>query len=255
MIVRESKDYFVMIEQDNHAEASKELMTHWKNNLFLGSNLRESVEYAIEKHDYGWKQFDKQPFWNDQTEAPYTFSDFPISPKTTIYTYGINEVEKHDLYAALLCSEHYKNFFVNIKSNEATRFIQQERERQKRLILTLGDVNRQYFQFHYGLLKLGDSLSLYLCLNEPGVSKENVHYFFQEGIDLPPHIEKINETKLSLEWKDKKTVAITPFPFEDEIKVTIKQKVVYKEAIQANGLLESYENAPYEEIKINVVSK
>src|SRR5699024_6115133 len=107
MIARERKDDFVMIEQDNHAHISGDLIKAWKDSFFAGESFKESVEYAIIHHDYGWKLFDKQPFWNDEKQMPYTFIDFPNKPKTVFYKHGIDVVEKDDPYAALLRSEEH----------------------------------------------------------------------------------------------------------------------------------------------------
>src|SRR5690625_1947526 len=113
MIVREHEDLFIMIEQDNHAYVSGEIMKHWKKRLFKGKAFKSSVDNAIYKHDIGWAHFDKQPFWNDKDNAPYTFVTFPSLPKVVLYTHGINKAEQYDRYAGLLCSEHYKRFLVN----------------------------------------------------------------------------------------------------------------------------------------------
>ncbi|WP_085993568.1 DUF3891 family protein [Oceanobacillus senegalensis] len=255
MIVREEKDHFVMIEQDNHAILSSEIMANWKEDLFLGKKKKDSVLFAIKYHDYGWKYFDKQPFWNDRIKAPYTFSDFPLSPKTIVYTHGINEVQKHDRYAALLCSEHYAQFLEDERAVDARRFVQQEKERQKQILLELGEINESLFQFHYGLLKFGDGLSLYLCINEPAVSQENVHSFFQKGIELPTHLPSLDETRLSLDWYDKQTVFLDPFPFKTSITIRIPQKRILKKDIHEKGLVSSYEQAPYEEVEIYLKSK
>ncbi|WP_156291573.1 DUF3891 family protein [Oceanobacillus salinisoli] len=253
MIVREHDGHFVMIEQNNHAIISGELMANWKDSLFLGKAHRKSVNYAIKMHDYGWKYFDKQPLWNDQTNKPYTFSDFPISPKTIVYTHGINEIEKNDIYAALLCSEHFSRFIAQESSSHASRFIEEEKERRQRLIASLGELNKRLFNFHYDLLKLGDSLSLYLCLNEPGVTKEDVHFFFRNGIDLPSDIDQLSKQVLEPEWKDEHTIVLSPFPFESSVTVRIKQKVVSKTVIRKHGLVHSYENTPYEELELEII--
>jgi Protein of unknown function (DUF3891) len=253
MIVREREDKFIMIEQDNHAIMSDELMKNWKESLFHGEELRQSVQYAIRYHDYGWKPFDKEPFWNDRSQAPYTFSDYPLSPKMVIYTFGIHEVEKNDPYAALLCSRHYSRFLLQDPSEEAVAFIKQEKHRQKRLIESFAGLNDDLFNFHYGLLKLGDDLSLYMCLNEPGVPKEKEHFFFRNGITLPMKPGDEKQAKMALAWRDQQTISAHPFPFKERITVKIKQKVINKKELLTNGLIKSYEKAPYEEVKLYFV--
>jgi len=255
MIVRERKGEFIMIEQDNHAIVSGELMENWNDSLFHGKEFRQSVEYAIRYHDYGWKHLDKQPFWNDQSQAPYTFSDYPLSPKMVVYTYGIDKVEKSDPYAALLCSKHYSRFLLHVSSEDAVSFVKQEKDRQKRILDSFGGVNNVLFNFHYGLLKLGDDLSLYMCLNEPSVSKEKEHYFFRNGITLPLETGDVRQPKMNIKWRDQNTISAYPFPFSDTISIKIKQKVISKNTILANGLIESYQKAPYEEVELHFVTE
>lgn len=254
MIVRERENDFIMIEQDHHAKISGEVMGYWQESLFIGKELRKSVEFAIENHDYGWKNIDKMPFWNDMKQSPYSFSNFPLPSKVLVYSHGINEVEKQDPYAALLCSHHYSHFLMNDSSQEARSFIREEKWRQNRIIDLIGKVNQDTFQFHYGLLKLGDNFSLYLCLNEPGILKEKEHYFFRNGLELPPGLKELSK-EMELSWKDVNTICVTPFPFHSSFIIKLMQKVVSKESIMINGLVESYQNAPYEEIELKVIPR
>ncbi|MFD2043278.1 DUF3891 family protein [Ornithinibacillus salinisoli] len=253
MIVRERENEFIMIEQHNHALTSGDIMSHWKDSLFHGKANRKSVETAIYMHDYGWKEFDKQPFWNDQTQAPYTFSDFPTYPKIILYAHGINEVEKKDMYAALLCSEHYTRFLLNHTSVEAQSFVTEEKKRQKRILKSLGNIDKLLFRFHYGLLQLGDNLSLFLCLNEPGVAKEKEHHFFKHGIPLASSIEGVNQSTLGVEWIDNQTVSVHEFPFDQAFTVAFNQKKVSKASIKELGLINAYEEASSEKVTVQLV--
>jgi len=253
MIVREWKDDFVMIEQDNHAHISGDLMRAWKDSFFAGESFRESVEHAIFHHDYGWKTLDKQPFWNDEKQMPYTFIDFPNKPKTVFYKHGIDVVEKDDPYAALLCSYHYSRFLLNDASLEASDFIQTEEQRRKRIIHSLPSFDPRLFDFHYGLLQLCDNLSLYICLNEPGVTKDAEHPFYRDGISLSKSLHISQKDKLDIQWTDTETVAVSDCPFSTPLTVTVKQKRISKKAIEATGLNDSYQKAAYEDIYIRFV--
>ncbi|GAA0430826.1 DUF3891 family protein [Lentibacillus halophilus] len=255
MIVRERPNDFVMIEQDNHAQASGDMMIQWKNDLFPGLHWRPSVEHAIRQHDVGWKSFDQQPFWNDQKQAPYTFIDFPPIPKTILYKQGIDEVERDDTYAAILCSEHYKGFMEQEQGEAAREFVQQEEQRQQRLMTMLKDWNSTWFHNHYAFLQLADSLSLYACLNEPGVSKEQEHPFFKDGIPLSAKLDGISHSKIKAHWLDQQTVALEPFPFHQPVDIALPQKIVSKKDIDAKGLIKSYENTPFHNIHLRLTAQ
>lgn len=252
MIIRENKDTFIMIEQHNHAEVSADMMANWDFELNIEFPLTESVHYAIRNHDVGWRNFDKQPFWDDKEKKPYDFNSFPLAAKMIIYQHGINEVEKQDLYAGLLCSVHYSNFLVGVKFDDAKAFVKEEKNRQKRLTHQLGGINKRLFEFHYDLLKFADSLSLFLCLNEPGTKKENHHYFFKNGIRMP---KRLSEDNATIEWKGKDAILLNPFPFKNNFSVELKQKEIPKHEIQQDGLIHTYENTPFQQIPIQILSK
>lgn len=253
MIVRKHDDAFIMIEQDNHAHVSGEIMKHWKDHLFKGNTFKSSVNVAIYKHDIGWAPFDKQPFWNDTDQAPYTFVTFPALPKIVLYTHGINKTEQHDRYAGLLCSEHYKRFLVNNTSEAAQNFIKQEEARQQRIIEATPDYQKELFDFHYGLVQLGDNISLYICLNEPGAAKEEEHHFFKNGIPLAKALDL--PEKMHLSWEDESAISIDPFPFSKPITFQLKQKEIAKKDISRHGLLDVYKNTAYEELTLKLTAK
>ncbi|MFC4559565.1 DUF3891 family protein [Virgibacillus kekensis] len=255
MIVREHSSGFIMIEQDHHAHLSGEMAMALRNEFFAGKKLRQSVEYAIHQHDYGWKMLDKQPFWNDKQQAPYTFTDFPVLPKMVFYKHGIDEVEKQDAYAGLLCSRHYTGFLLNDSSKEAKSFVKEEKNRQKQIFEDLEDIDRETYNFHYGLVQLFDNLSLFLCLNEPGASKDNEHPFFREGIPLSESLAVIGKDKMDIWWEDVHTVFIGKPLFDTAINLNLRQKYVTKESIAAKGLIESYQVAKTEEKTIEIKAK
>ncbi|MFC4024863.1 DUF3891 family protein [Oceanobacillus longus] len=253
MIVREHDQHFVLIQQDHHAQISGDIMKQWKSDYFHGMELRESVEYAAYQHDHGWKEFDKQPFLNDKEKVPFSFFDFPNLPKIILYKHGIDEVQKVDPYAGMLCSEHYKRFLLNNTSLEAQAFVTYEEMRQQTIIDTLNKFNKRLFEFHYSLLQLADNLSLYICMNEPGAEKQNEHSFFKKGIPTSTTLHEFCKQKIQLRWLNDHTVVINDFPFEESIEITLKQKVIAKDTIATKGLIDSYEEASFEEVPITIL--
>lgn len=252
MIIRENENHFILIEQTHHATLSGLLAKGWKEELFPGESFKKSVEYAAAHHDVGWAHFDKAPFLNDKTQAPYSFDNFPDVPKTVLYKHGIDAVMGNDLYAALLCSVHYTNFFKDTEENEIIQFVQKEQERQARLRSQIDSFDEEIFAFHYGLLQLVDGLSLFVCLNEPGIPAEEGHPFFQKGLSIPESLRLEGKT-IHPKWVDNETVALNVFPFSYPVEGSIPQKKVAKAAMTEKGLLESYEEAFEEEMTIRFV--
>lgn len=250
MIVQAIQDRFIMIAQHDHAAISGTAANMWDNALFQGHDRRSSVEYAIRNHDIGWKLMDEAPFWNDQTDAPYTFTDYPTAPKTVLYRYGIEEVARKDRYAALLCNRHYTRFLHKNTSGAAQKFIREQNAWRENVMKSINNFNQDDYDFHYGILQILDDISLFVCLNERGASVENEHPFFKHGITKHDGITTMTTKKMRIYWKDKQTVYLDPFPFQEAFTVSLKQRTVSKKTIEQNGLLESYRHAPVENIDI-----
>ncbi|WP_028274350.1 DUF3891 family protein [Atopococcus tabaci] len=252
MIVKEKDNHFVLIRQTHHAMLSGLLAKAWKDVLFLGESFRQSVEYAAMHHDVGWARFDEAPFLNDRTRAPYSFDDFPDAPKTVLYKHGIDAVMENDLYAALLCSVHYANFYPDPEEEEVLQFVQAEEKRQALLRSRIEGFNESDFQAHYDLLKLVDALSLFVCLNEPGTPAEEGHPFFQKGIPVPDALQ-LEEKIVHPQWLDSETLALNVFPFEHPVEGSVPLKRLTKAALTENGLLAGYKEAFVEEMTIQFV--
>ncbi|MGM8211203.1 DUF3891 family protein [Virgibacillus sp. W0430] len=249
MIIRDSVDSFIMIEQHNHAHLAKDIAEKWKEiPRYTKNQPKASVMYAIGNHDRGWQAFDKAPFWNDRKKRPFTFIDLPLSVKAVLYTNGINEVEQEDLYAALLCSKHYTQFMQRAAGHDAQQFVVREEKRQHQLIHQHSTIDNNLLSTHLDFLKLCDNLSLYICLNDPGSNKDDEHPFFKEGIPIASTLQ-LSETgsmKVHLHWQDKKTIEMDPFPFEHNVHLTFPLKRIAKRTIADIGLLKAYNQAPYE---------
>ena len=91
---------------------------------------------AAREHDRGWIELDSAPFWNDYSQSPYSFRDFPLRPRFVFYRKGIEEVREKNVYAGLLCSMMYtelfqKNLGANTQDDEDIRdYLNEEREKQ-----------------------------------------------------------------------------------------------------------------------------
>lgn len=251
MIVRENDSDFIMIRQHDHAVLSEKIVTSFQEELFPEDPFKRSVLYAIKMHDYGWINFDKEPFWNDEKNAPFSFIDFPNVVKTVLYEHGINEVEKNDSYAGLLCSEHYSKFLAHDTTDESRSFIVKEQARQKTIQDKI-DINIDLFTAHFELLKFADNLSLFLCLTEPGSRKENMHYFFKNGIKIPEVLRSQLGQRLVPEWLDEHTVLYNPSPLQEAITLSIPQKRVKKESIFKFGLSKSYSETEEEFFELRI---
>lgn len=111
MIVYEREHDFVLTAQHEHGLVAGEMASHWKNELLADAAHRDELILAAKEHDRGWIELDSSPFWNDYSQSPYSFRDFPLRPRFVFYHKGIEEVRQKNLYAGLLCSLMYTELF------------------------------------------------------------------------------------------------------------------------------------------------
>ncbi|WP_078595759.1 DUF3891 family protein [Evansella clarkii] len=253
MIVKETAKYFILIEQHYHAEISGELANKWRKDYFLGADKRGSVELAIRMHDWCWQKLDKKPVFLTKEKQPASFTDYPLNEKIVAYTEGIEFMKERDEYAALLISSHYSSFFNGKSGKKETKFRTEEEGRQNELKQKLGVENHamKEFQFHFDLLQLCDNLSLYLCMNKWGASKDEEISWFRKG--FPQKFTPLNNEKLYGEWESEGKVILEPFPFSMQtVDVTIPYKKISKGEHTSESLLEEYQNTEYtyQDIKI-----
>ncbi|WP_226675205.1 DUF3891 family protein [Mesobacillus jeotgali] len=242
MIVHEREHEFVMVAQHDHAKVSRDAAECWRDEYFLGIDKKDSVVLAVREHDRCWIEPDEEPLWNKQTQQPYSFMDYPGSPKLAFYTKGIKEIVQMDPYAGLLCSLHYASFLKDATSTIGKNFWVAEKQRQQKLLKELGIEKDELLSFHLNLLKFCDNLSLYICLNDPGTPKSQEHYFYREG--FPQKFSFANDQTIHAEWLDLQTVSLSVSPFINKLLVRLPYKAVDKELIKEIGLAAAYQDSP-----------
>lgn len=251
MIIRETEDSFIIIKQHDHAFLSGETIKHFNRNLLKSDQFFDDALYAAYQHDRSWIGLDDTPIWNDREKIPYTFSDYPLLPKLAFYKIGVDEVEKVNAYASLLCSLHFCSFFSQSENKDCLLFLAGEARRQMRLKETLPDLDEELMQQHFHLLQFSDNLSLYLCLNEPGVEKEEEHPWFRNGFT---HTEVFHpdDQPITAAWLNENQVTLDPYPFEKELHLSMPYKTVSKTLIEQIGVAKAYEKSKNEVRKIQL---
>lgn len=211
MIVRKRGNYFVFIKQHDHGLLSGE----------LAAQLNQSIQplaktlFAISHHDWGWERLDQTPLWNEETNQPYSFEDYPMLPKLTAYTEGISKVEAHDPYAGFLCSKHYASFFTNVDDPVARKFREQEHNRQNKLRPLFTEEEEANITANFRLLQFCDDLSLALCFDEPGCQ---THPWFKEGI-------LYRGERYRWGWIDQENLSLVPNLFKQSFEIEIPYQI------------------------------
>jgi len=171
--------------------------------------------YAISHHDIGWEELDRNPLWNEQKQAPYSFDDYPLFPKLEAYTEGISKIEAHDAYAGFLVSKHFSSFFKDTTDPAGRQFLEQEWNRQNQLREHFSELEENNISRNFRLLQFCDDLSLAICLNEPG---KNEHPWYKEGIRYQ------GETVRWI-WEDEETLRLEPNWFVRSFTIEIPYEI------------------------------
>ncbi|MCP8617177.1 DUF3891 family protein [Salirhabdus salicampi] len=248
MIVVENEHYFQLIKQHEHGIISGEIANHLLHPFFIDNE--HTVKYAIKHHDIAWDKIDEYPKWNEERMKPYSFIDYPTNKKVGFYQQGISLVESSYPYAGLLCSLHYVSFFsMNDDEKHVQTFLKNEFNRRQR-ILEQVKVSEKRVELHKRTLQFCDDLSLYICMNKPGVSKEEELSWFREGFQQR---FSFMEDKIHGHWRDKKHVVIDPFPFKTNFTVSIPFKRVKKTDILKEGFVKAEKKAEQERRDVSFV--
>lgn len=240
LLLYERETDFVLVEQHHHAILSGDLFNNWEYDLLVGKHRQSDVFFAIRHHDHAWIGLDATPLWNDGQNAPYSFIDLPSLLKLPHYQLGIDWVERRNQYAAILCSQHYASFFNHSKGDAEQAYYRYERERQNRLRAEIGDVSDRETNAHLAILQFLDRLSIYICINEPGVSKDREFGWYQDGFEGTEQLPHANGGRIVAQWLHERSIGLTAFPFAQKFEVSVPTKIVDKRAIQKHGIAEAY---------------
>ncbi|GGN98311.1 DUF3891 family protein [Saccharibacillus kuerlensis] len=263
MIVRETEHHFVLVQQHDHGNFAGQAAKHFADRFYMMERVEESpnvpevtkdaIVLGVLEHDRAWIRPDDIPVWDDHLHAPYSFNEYPLLPKLAFYRMGIDELEEKHPYAALLNSLYY-SVFEDIRTSdheECVAFVQHEEERQQRIRSKYTGVQEETLLLHRQMLQTCDGLSLYVCLNAPGIGKEDEHEWFKDGI---PGSEPFGGGGLlQLSWQDESTIKADPSPFDGEIVTTLREKVVSKDRISEVGIAQAYQETEWSEREITFV--
>ncbi|MEH7254781.1 DUF3891 family protein [Neobacillus niacini] len=241
MIILEREQSYCLVKQNDHAHIAGEIAKNCKNEYLFDENRTEEVMLAIHEHDRGWIDLDSSPVWNDKSEKPYTFIDYPLPLKISFYKKGLDEVEKMSKYAGLLCSLHYTSFIQDPSEPKVREFWQEEKQRQEQLKkeLQLMDKSEETLMYHLDLLKFCDYLSLYICLNEPG-DNNKIHPFFRNG--FPQLFAFVTDDPIVAHWSNQETVSLSFSPLNNKVEINLPYKLVMKDNIEEHGILQAYKD-------------
>ncbi|MFD0959065.1 DUF3891 family protein [Paenibacillus chungangensis] len=252
MIIREEAQHFIMIAQHDHGRLSGDIASSIKSSYFIDEMMRDTVIQTIYEHDRGWIKLDETPIWHDAASRPFTFEDYPIAPKLHFYGLGIDEVEEMSPYGGLLCCMHFSSFELlrQTDQEDCVAFCAREDERQVRLREQLGSLNEEALTAHFKILQFCDDLSLYVCLNDAGATKEEEHPWFSGGFKHADYFTGRSDGVLLARWLNEEEIRVTPEVFASSFQTTLPYKRVAKEDIERSGIHDAYYQSPMLEQRV-----
>ncbi len=222
MIVRETDKGFLLIAQHDHGLVSGDFAKRFSEEWLGEAPLRDDVLFAASNHDIGWRRLDSEVSWNGERGRPHSFVDYPSEPKMEAYTEGLDAVEAHSPYAALLCSAHYGSFVKRSEAPAEVRF--REREELRRASIEASTTVPDTFGRDFRLLQLCDDLSLFVCLNEPG---EEIHSWHKDGFEF-------SGWKFHPVWEGGDSLRFEPNPLSEGLEISLPYRVAGRE----DGIIE-----------------
>ncbi|CAM4349819.1 DUF3891 family protein [Paenibacillus alkaliterrae] len=246
MIVYETENAFILIAQHDHARVSGDLVSAWRDELFINCGLREELIYAAYEHDRSWIDLDRIPIWNDAVNSPFSFRDYPGNIRFFFYSKALDQLQSSSEYAALLGSVLYTALAEKIRNEDTVPFVEREFARQSSIIERL-QVDVKLLQMHAKALILCDELSLFVCMEQPGTPRERYEWF-AEGFQY--WFGRSGPSTLIADWADERTIELEPFPFSREVESSLPYKKVSKDDIAKYGISKAYERETLREHKL-----
>ncbi|MCK6074530.1 DUF3891 family protein [Paenibacillus silvae] len=260
MIVYEREHDFVLTAQHEHGVAAGDMAAHWKTAWLPPGSHRDELILAAKEHDRGWIELDAAPLWNDYSQVPYSFRDFPLRPRFVFYRKGIEEVRQHNAYAGLLCSLMYTELFqktlgANPQDDEDIRqYLLEEQQQQDKWKRELGGdaaALEQRLKNDVETMLFCDQLSLFLCMEEPGTPASR-YDFFADGLSCA--FDHCISPTVKAEWISGEKVGLSFFPFNEEFEVTMSYKAVPKASIRKFGMLQAYRRADWKKRRVVITA-
>lgn len=220
MIVRTNKERITITKQSDHAVLAEDLAKFLKSN-FISKETFKDLLYGINQHDNCWDVVDDSvTILNNQ---PLDFITYPLKEKIMLYKAGIDEIENQNPYAGLLVSKHFASFFPSTSKNqESLDFLSHEISRQSRIERELSSP-KEIIERDFNLLQFFDNVSLYICLNESGTSKEQEYSWFKHGIPLGNELKDLlKKEKVDSNWIGQK-ITMVPFLLKSNLKVSFNE--------------------------------
>jgi len=162
MIVLDKKDHFRIVYQRAHGMLAAKIAEKIEPALRPPQRLWLETLVAMADHDDGRRDW-QENFHLNEANFPKDFTEFGFDYEQAVRV--VNTAECKSSFVCLLVSRHLVELYHVLEDEQAKQLVEQEQERQKRL---LGDLHlgKEEMESYYRLLKWCDELSLRICKEE-----------------------------------------------------------------------------------------
>jgi len=164
MIVTRQGSELRLITQSDHARLASQILALWRLDGLPDHPRREELLFAVREHDNGWRETDAAPSRDPADGRPLDFRSCPQALRRQIWDRGIRRFAAERPYASALIIHHALALHRTAAGEDPDwhDLLAQLEERQDDL-LRESECSPTNLDHDYGLLALGDLLSLALC--------------------------------------------------------------------------------------------
>lgn len=160
MIVRDTGTSLLLITQPDHARLARLIVEPWP--ALASSPRRDSILYAIEQHDNGWRELDEAPLVDAATGRLLDFVAAPARLRQQVWPRGVERLA-HDPWAAALVAQHALTVYDRyLTEPDWAGFFADTAAARDRHLATSGRTLDQLRE-DYVFLRFGDLASLVFC--------------------------------------------------------------------------------------------
>ncbi|WP_185971071.1 DUF3891 family protein [Alkalicoccobacillus porphyridii] len=237
MIIRQKAQEIECIKQHDHAYISGKVAEHWIE------AVHDEVKVGIFEHDRAWIPLDEYIEKDPERNLPHDFISYPLQPKLQAYTRGLDEVQEQSAYASLLCSRHYCSFFSGTITSqpEVKQFLEQERLRQTQILEQLQPGSEEDIEREFKLLQFCDDVSLYICMNPPGIPKSDEVSWFRDGFS---QTFSFAPDGIHARWLNDTDIQLKPFPFIEPLTLSFPVYTLPQSAFNERQSQLSFDQLP-----------
>ncbi len=228
MLVQPRGDTIRLFTQHDHGLMCGDMAHAWRSAPWPAGPPRTVVQAAA-LHDLAWVARDAVPLALDGAGRVEAFTDLTPADRAALYARGLDDVERIDPAAAMICSLHYAAFVPS----GAASFARTEAERRARLAAALGygddaPTVRQGLE----LVRALDLLSLTICLTAPG----SVEGSAPSWVHRPARVAGVDVTA---RFVANDVVVLAPFPLAGPTELRVPYREIGRDACNNPGALQA----------------